>query len=262
MDKNIVSKRFKDLANAAYTRNYPVFSDFLDLAEQAEYFRVLNDKGMPPVKSFLNGGLIFDDKGNNEKEAFLERKIACFYPIDWETEIEIPVSVIKITPVNMKFAGSINHRDFLGALMNLGIERCLLGDIIVRDNTAYVFVLKKMCDYIINTITRIKHTTVNCEICNNCDISLEPVFKEEKGSVASERIDAIISFAFNMSRSEAGNYISAGKVFVEGIEINSKSHMLKYGNIVSVRGKGRFIFDEIISTTKKGRYFIKIRKYI
>ena len=79
--------------------------------------------------------------------------------------------------------------------------------------------------------------------------------------MASERIDAVISFAFNMSRNDAALFISSGKVFVNAREIISKSHTLKYGDIVSVRGKGRFIFDEIVATTKKGRYYIKIRKY-
>lgn len=253
-------KRLNDLATTAYLRGIPTYTDYLDLNQQTEYIEYITSNKMPPVKTFLNGGLLLM-KSND----FLERKIACFVPEDFLTEdscLKLPTSIIRVKPLNRKFADELSHRDFLGALMNLGIERHLLGDILVKDNTAYIFVMEKMADYICNNLFRIKHTSVSCEICEEYDFDYEPAFKEEKGSVASERIDGIIAFAFNMSRNEAVNYISAGKVFVNAREILSKSHTLKYGDIVSVRGKGRFIFDEVVATTKKGRFFIKIRKYV
>lgn len=258
MNQDIISKRFKELANAAYLRGIPAFTDFLDLMQQTEYMKFITDKNMPPVKTFLNGGLFFLDKSDD----FLERKIAAFAPCDIDYEFEYPITIIEIKPLNMKFSDDLSHRDFLGALMNLGIERHLLGDILVKDNKAYVFVISKMAPFICENLTRIRHTSVSAVVCEQCDFDYTPSFREEKGSVASERIDAIIAFAFNMSRNEAALLISAGKVFVNAGEIISKSHMLKYGDIVSVRGKGRFIFDEVVATTKKGRYFIKIRKYV
>ena len=263
MNKDIISNRFKDLANKAYLKGIPVFTDFLDLMEQTEYIEFISGKNMPPVNTMLNGGIFFlDDNNNSQTDDFLERKMACFYPKDLPYDIVFPITIIEINPVNSRFAGDLNHRDFLGSLMNLGIERYLLGDILVKDNRAYVFVKEAMADFICDNLTIIRHTSVTAKPCSSYDFDYTPSFKEEKGSVASERLDAVISFAFNMSRNDAVLLISSGKVFINARETVSKSHTLKNGDIVSVRGKGRFIFDEILSTTKKGRFFIKIRKYV
>lgn len=262
MSQEIFAKRLNDLANMAYRRGIPTYTDYLDLNQQTEYIEYITSNKMPPVNTILNGGLLLV-----EGEDFLERKMACFYPKETdeylsEAYVEFPICIIEIRPANKKFADNLTHRDFLGAIMNLGIERHLIGDILVKDNMAYVFAVKKMAEFVCDNLIKIKHTTVHASICEQCDFSYVPAFKEEKGSVASERIDAIISFAFNMSRNEASAYISAGKVFVNAKETVSKSHTLKYGDIVSVRGMGRFVFDEVVSTTKKGRFYIKIRKYI
>ena len=255
MNRDIISNRFKDLANMAYLKGIPAFTDFLDLKEQTKYIEFISEKNMPPVNTLLSGGVFFLDD-------CIERKMACFYPKDLDYDISFPISIIKVKPQNSKFADSLNHRDFLGSLMNLGIERHLIGDILVKDNMAYIFAEQKMSGFICESLTRIKHTSVVAELCDKYDFDYTPSYSEETGSVASERIDAVIAFAFNMSRNDAALFISSGKVFVNSGEIISKSHTLKYGDIVSVRGKGRFIFDEIMSTTKKGRFYIKIRKYI
>ena len=266
MDKDIISSRFKDLANRAYLKGIPLFTDFLDLQEQTKLIEFISDKDMPPINIMLNGGVFFldneDGLKHDKQPDFLERKMACFYPKDLPYDIVFPISIIEIKPVNSKFADDLSHRDFLGSIMNLGIERYLLGDILVKDNRAYVFAEEKMSAFICENLIKIKHTSVTSKLCNEYDFDYTPSFKEEKGSVASERIDAVIAFAYNMSRNDAALFISSGKVFVNAKQIMSKSHVLRYGDIVSVRGKGRFIFDEIVATTKKGRYFIRIRKYI
>lgn len=258
MNRDIISNRFKDLANMAYLKGIPVFTDFLDLKEQTKYIEFISDKNMPPIDTILNGGIFFLDKETD----FLERKMAVFFPKNLSYDISFPISIIEIKPLNLKFADSLNHRDFLGALMNLGIERQLLGDILIKDNMAYVFAVKRMAEFICESLIKIKHTSVTAKSCDKYTFDYAPSYKEEKGSVASQRIDGVIAFAFNMSRNDAVTLISSGKVFVNSVEIISKSHTLKYGDIVSVRGKGRFIFDEITATTKKGRYYIKIRKYV
>lgn len=257
MNRDIISNRFKDLANMAYLKGIPVFTDFLDLKEQTKYFEFISDKNMPPIDTMLNGGIFFLDK----EADFFERKMAGFFPKNFSYDISFPIIIIEVKPLNNKFSDSLNHRDFLGALMNLGIERHLLGDILIKDNTAYIFAVKRMGEFICEGLTKIKHTSVSARLCDKYYFDYTPSYKEEKGSVASRRLDGIIAFAFNMSRNDASLFISSGKVFVNSVEITSKSHTLKYGDIVSVRGKGRFIFDEITNMTKKGRYYIKIRKY-
>ncbi len=256
MIDDIFINRLKDLANTTYIRNIPTFTNFLDLNGQTVYYEFILNKNMPPVNCTLNGGLIL-------KDDILERRIACFYPKNYDEDmLNFPVSIIKVKPLNSKFADSLSHRDFLGAILNLGLERDVIGDILIMDNLAYLLIMDNMADYIINNLTRIKHTSVMCTICNETLIDYTPKFAEVKGSVASERLDGIIAFVYNLSRTTASEYISARKVFINGKLTLSKSQQLKYGDIVSVRGLGRFIFDEVVNTTKKGRFFIKARKYM
>ncbi len=256
MNDDIFTNRLKDLANTTYIRNIPTFTNFLDLNEQTVYYEFILNKNMPPVNCTLNGGLIL-------KEDILERKLACFYPSDYDKSMLFyPVSTIKVEPLNSKFADKLSHRDFLGAILNLGLERDVIGDILIMDKYAYLLVIDSMADYIINNLTRIKHTSVICKICNEPLIDYTPNFIEIKGSVASERLDGIIAFVYNLSRNIASEYISSRKVFINGKLTLSKSQQLKYGDIVSVRGLGRFVFDEVVNTTKKGRFYIKARKYI
>ena len=170
MNRDIISNRFKDLANMAYLKGIPVFTDFLDLKEQTKYIEFISDKNMPPIDTLLNGGIFFLDTDNeNQEPDFLERKMACFYPKDLSCDISFPISIVEVKPLNNKFADDLNHRDFLGSLMNLGIERHLLGDILVKDNMAYIFAEKKMTDFICDNLTKIKHTSVTAVLCDKYD---------------------------------------------------------------------------------------------
>lgn len=251
-----MTKRFEDMISLSYNRGVPMFTDFLDLNQQSQFYNYINNsKNKPPVKCELYGGLYLS-------EIPVERKIAGFYPLDISYEFEIPIEIIIIRPVNMKFAENLNHRDFLGGILNLGIEREVIGDILVNNNEAYVFVKNTMSKYIIDNLFKIKHTSVYGEYCQKEDVQYEAKFQEMTGSVASERIDGVISFVYNKSRNIAQELIASGNVFVNGVEISSKSFILKANDIVSVRGFGKFMFMEIISMTKKGRYYIKIKKYI
>lgn len=250
-EEQLLIRRFRDLAYAADSRGISLFTDFLNLHEQNLFYEIKNE--LPDIRYFSCGG--YGDA---------ERKMLCFcgnLNISNEDEIDFPISCLYITPKNAKFSDKLTHRDILGAVLNLGIERGKIGDIIVDNNEAYLFCCLSICDYIINELARIKHTMVSASLIDIQDFKYEPKLKPVTGSVSSIRLDSILAVAFNGSRSGLSGLIAGGKVFVNGRNILSNSYNLKENDIVSVRGYGRFIFAGVSGQTKKGRYSVKILLY-
>lgn len=176
-------------------------------------------------------------------------------------EEEFPIICIECFPKNEKFAEPLCHRDFLGALMNLGIERKNIGDISVKNNRAYIFVLKKVSDYILAELTKVKHTFVECRQAERLPSGGLYEIKEEKICVPSMRCDCFVAEAFHLSRSESVKLFNAEKVFVNGRSLLSPGGQLAAGDTVSVRGFGRFRFLGEQGKTKKGNTFVIIGRF-
>lgn len=179
-----LEKHFRDLACTAYQRGIAVFSDFLNLNELNIF------QSLRPEFSYLK----MESFGGYE---LAERQIAVFRPEAPVFYADYPICCLKITPLNAKFAESLNHRDYLGAILNLGLERTCLGDILVEDDAAYLFCLERMTDFIRENLTRIRHTSVYVEQVEAEDFHYEPKYKEVGGTVASVRLDKLLALAFN-----------------------------------------------------------------
>lgn len=250
-EEQILIKRFHDLAYMADNRGMALYTDFLNLHEQSLLYENINE--LPRIKIFENGGY-----------PGAERKMLCFCGdayIQDETEIDFPISCLHIAPKNPKFSDTLNHRDILGAVLNLGIDRSKIGDIIVDNNESYLYCSLSISEFIIDQLTRIKHTIVKASLIDNNDFNYKPKLKPITGTVSSVRLDSILALAFKGSRSSLSGLISGGKVFVNSKNILSNSYTLKENDIVSVRGYGKFIFEGVESQTKKGRYSVKISIY-
>lgn len=247
-EEQIRNRHFHDLANRAYNRGVPIFSEFLTLNEVSILKTI--EKELSYVKVQLWGGY---------EEA--ERQIAAFVPdAFFPTQDMYPISILKISPLNVKFSEQLTHRDYLGAILNLGIQRGKVGDILVNDKETYLFVSSSMVDLFTMELTRVKHTTVKTEPVTEA-VRITPKFQHMEGSVSSERIDAILSLAFQTSRSSIAPLIASEKVFVNGKITLSNSQILKPGDIISARGYGKFIYRGFISNTKKGRMFVALDRY-
>lgn len=248
-EEQILIKRFHDLANTAYRRGIYTFSDFLNLNEISNLNSIQKELNFVTVSMY--GGY-----------SHAQRQIAVFAPDAFlPANDEYPISILKVCPLNKKFAEDLSHRDFLGAILNLGIDRCKIGDILVKEATAYVFVHKSMEDFLVEQLCRIKHTSVKVELCSEAE-NISPSFAHIEGSVSSERLDAIMALAFQSSRNALSNLVASEKVFINGRLCYSNSQILKPGDIVSVRGYGKFIYQGFLSNTKKGRLFVALDKYI
>lgn len=261
----MLRKHLADLSNRAFHRNIITFSDFLNLNE-------LHILHTTPKEMFRTRYMAFGGYDLSERQIIAFLPDALYYTSSDEDHpspkndlpwgYEYPIQAVVINPLNPKFAEELTHRDYLGSIMNLGVERSKFGDIIVMDTEAVIFLREEIADYVISSLTRIRHTSVQCKRREIQDISYTPSFTELKGTVPSIRLDTVMSVAFPMSRSKLTAYITAGKVFVNGKLITSNGYRLEKGNLISVRGLGRISYEGILSETKKGRCYISVRKYI
>ena len=245
----LLQKRLVELSRIAYTREIVTFSEFLNLNE-------LNILHTTPKNMLLSQYKTYGGYGLSE------RQMAAFLPDALYYDYQYPIQIIEISPVNRKFAEELSHRDYLGAVMNLGIERCKLGDILIEDGKAILFAKEELAGYIMEHLTRIRHTTVKTSILSAFEDSYEPRYEELKGTVASVRLDTVLSLAYPLSRSKITGLIEGARVFVNGKLVTSNGYRLKEGDILSVRKMGRIGYNGILSETKKGRYMVSIRKYI
>ena len=245
----LLQKRLVELSRIAYTREIVTFSEFLNLNE-------LNILHTTPKNMLLSQYKTYGGYGLSE------RQMAAFLPDALYYDYQYPIQIIEISPVNRKFAEELSHRDYLGAVMNLGIERCKLGDILIEDGKAILFAKEELAGYIMEHLTRIRHTTVKTSILPAFENSYEPRYEELKGTVASVRLDTVLSLAYPLSRSKVTGLIEGARVFVNGKLVTSNGYRLKEGDILSVRKMGRIGYNGILSETKKGRYMVSIRKYI
>lgn len=258
-EEELLIKRFQELAGMADRKGLVSFTDFLNLNEQNILHQTMQKF------SWMKGETFGGYKG-------AERQIAAFLPdafsdsddfSNWqENTWSYPISCIRIRPLHAKFAEDLGHRDILGALMHLGIERSKMGDIALCGEEFYLFCCTPMAELICRELTRIRHTSVNCEICSQEDFDYQPEMKSIKGSVASVRLDAVMALAFQASRSSLLSLVADGKVFVNGKLITTNAYTLKETDLVSVRGLGRFRYIGVLGQTKKGRCMVEIEKYV
>lgn len=250
MKEELFEKRLLDLANQSYGQGRYTFSNFLDLYEQSIVVSLKKRE-----KAFS-----YDIFGGYEKA---ERRMVRFGSLEeLGYEQEYPMTLLHLRPLSGKFAEKLSHRDYLGSLMNLGIERNLIGDIIVMDKEAYVFVKDTIGPFLMQEWTKVRHTLMDVREVPIQEFQYTPRFEEIRGFCTSFRVDVMVSFLCKTSRKESVDLIKSQKVFVNSCLVESNSAVLKEGDILSVRGFGKAIFEEIGGQSKKGRFMITMKKYI
>lgn len=251
MDKELVQyqNRFRELADKSYTQNVYTFTGFLSMAEQDVYYRM--ERELQFASAVLFGGT-----------GDCERKVLRFGNAEeFGYEEEFPIACIHIVPLIKKFADDFSHRDFLGALMNLGLERSSLGDIFLLEKEAYLFCLENMAEFICDNLDKVKHTNVRCErVTDTRELPVREPIPEEI-NVSSERADGVIAKLYHLSREKSQNLFAEKKVYIDGRMTENLSRTLKDGEIVSVRGFGRFIYQGIKYHTKKGKLCVSVEVY-
>lgn len=247
-EQELCKKRLLDLSRQADRKNFVTFSNFLNLNEQNIYHAI--------SREFYTKTLAF---GGYESA---ERQMVAFIPDAPMFSWEFPICCILAKPQYPKFAQQLAHRDVLGALMHLGLDRGKLGDIVCRNGEYYIFCEEGIHSFLLENLTQIKHTAVACSLMEHTDgIEVSPEFEERMEIVASNRIDCVIAKAYHLSRSEAAEFLCAEKVFINGKCITNCNQSCESGAIVSVRGRGRFIFETDNAMSKKGKLKVQFRIY-
>ena len=141
----------------------------------------------------------------------------------------------------------LTHRDFLGSFMAQGVERPVVGDILVGEGLCVAFLRQEM-----------GKTTLSWE----GPLPAAHEFRDMSGVVASERLDCLVAFLCRTSREKAAGLIGAGLVELNHRETLSVSQKTKEGDLLSIRKQGRFIIDQLGPLTSKGRLVVKCRKYV
>ena len=248
-DEELMANRLCELATRSYTDNYYTYTDFLGLADISLLQKLVKyDDRMRGIPYRMSGGT---DNAERVVAAFGDEDAFGYAP-------EFPIKCIRARPRSPKFADRLTHRDFLGAVLNLGIGREQIGDIYINDNRGYIFCLEGMADYIVQNLERIKHTAITCEYADELPDTMKEV-KDSIIQVPSERVDAVTAKVYKLSRNAARTLITQRKVFINGNQCENTSTVLKSGDIVSARGYGRYVYKEVTKTTGKGNLMIHVQ---
>lgn len=225
-------------------------TDFLDPRQQFIISTLCSRNGMVNIR--FDGGY----------EA-AERKRALIAPDYRDLEYEdAELSVLQVTSQAEKFH-ELDHGDFLGALLGLGIKRDRIGDIHLHDSFCHIVVADQMSQFLDISLRQVHRLHVLTDVLS-ID-KLQPVqqrLEELSFTVASMRLDGIASDAYRISRSKIVDPIKAGRCRVNWKAVEDPSAQLQAGDVVSIKGLGRFKVLEVDGVTKKGRIRVKIGKYI
>lgn len=170
-----------------------------------------------------------------------------------------------LTAVRMdlrKGSPALSHRDYLGALMGLGIRRETTGDILVREDGADVIVMKEIAEFIIMNMTKAGRANLSVREISIEDLRVPELRREERfASVSSLRVDSVLSAAFGLSRAKAAEAVRAGMVFVNGVEVTKPDRMMEAGDKLVLRHRGKTVLQSVDGSTAKGRIRITLLRY-
>lgn len=253
-DKILISK-ILDKIKFCETRNKITYTNFLDLRQQTIAKKLLSS--MKTTNYIFYGG--FDNA---------ERKCLIFYPQKFDSDFVLNKIDAIIKNVNIilpkELHNTYSHRNYLGGIMKLGIQREKVGDILVRDNGANILVCNDIANSLTNllaSLTRFKKSEILVESIRN--INVPEINKEEVTIIVpSLRLDSIVSSLAHTSRNKALEIISNERVLVNFETCAKSSKTLSYGDIVTIRGKGRFEINCLKSTSKAGNLIVTVYKYV
>jgi RNA-binding protein YlmH len=263
-EREVLRGRIRDLWNRTQQGDYLNHTGFLALDLQSYAMQVIREERIPTHNS---AGAYCVFRGGYEEA---DRKVLLFVP-SYMGEEELDAGIaqgegaftcVRIAAVKAGFAAPPTHRDYLGSLMHLGITREQIGDIICRDEEAFVFVLQDIAPFVCRELTRVRHTTVTTAVTAPGECPSVVNTRLESGSSASERADSLTALVFHLSRSQAQRLIEQEKVFADGRIITSGSYTPSPGERISVRGYGKFRYLGTDGTTRKGRLIVRFERYI
>ena len=193
-----------------------------------------------------------------------ERQMLCFLP-EYLEEESLMWDDSPVVCLRAEFFGgdSLSHRDFLGALMGAGVARETVGDICVDQGSCDFFVTAEIAPWLLTNFTSAGRTRLHLKQIPLTEAHIpEPEVKIVRDTLASLRLDAVISSGFRIGRSLAADYVNAGKAAINGLPVQKSDKAVSEGDSVSVRGLGKIRLAQVNGTTKKGRIGVEIHRYV
>ena len=254
-DDKILLAQVSDKIEMCENKNKIEFTDFLDLAQIELAQNYINKLKIENYMSY--GGF---------EQA--ERKMFVIYPEKFNAMVveKNLSSIVKIVRIQLPddLKGKYNHRDYLGAVIKLGVKREKVGDIIVDNDGADIIVNKDIAQFLaenLGSLTRFSKSKITIEEIEK--LRTVEVKREERDIIVSSlRMDNVISELARCSRNKALEIINTERVFVNFQCETKKTKQIKLGDMITIRGKGRFYIKELVGQTRSGRVIVKIEKYI
>ena len=244
-----LQNRFRDLAERSFSQNIYTFTGFLGLSEQDVFFRL--EKELSYAGITVSGGYEGADRcmvrfGSEEQMGY---------------EVPFPICCVHISPLSAKFAEQLSHRDFLGALMNLGIERSTIGDIRVGESEACLFCVDSIAPFLCENLEQVRHTHVACDIVRDMAALLTQEPERISVNVPSLRIDAVVARVYNISREKSQDLFRSGKIYVDGRLCENNARQIRLSETVNARGYGKFRIESEPMQTRKGKLKVEAAVY-
>lgn len=227
-----------------------VITGFLDEAGIAEYTARLS--GNRYVKYILLGGY---------PEA--QRAMLVIFPSEQEDYLDKDQlkELVSTVRIENRSGSSLDHRDYLGAIMALGIKRELMGDIITDKNGAYVFCAPRMAQLLVDELCKVGSVGVSVSLADGASVAPKPPELMVK-NVSSLRLDCLVAAVLNKNREHVKTLIEGGLVRLCGSECKKPSRELSEGDTFSVKGKGKYKMGSCRGTSAKNRIFVEIYKFL
>lgn len=183
--------------------------------------------------------------------------LGCFP--DWAEDFSFPITAITFS---FRKSDTLSHRNFLGSLMALGLKREAVGDILVENGRAVVFLATEIKEYVLNQISKIGRTGVTLNEGYSLPLPQSNKMVEVTDTIASNRLDCVVSSVSSVSRGVANELIEQGLVSVNSVVCQKPTKLIVEGDVLTVRGKGKFTVCSLSGKTKKQRTVLVFKKYI
>lgn len=248
-EERLLFARIMDRREQCERRGMPQWTDFLSPAQAERSKDLLHTAGIFDGYVFCGG------------YEGAERCRLCFLP-EWQEEANESEGIVYLHTAFYE-SGVLSHRDFLGSLLGLGLSRGKIGDIAVHEQTCDIVVAQDVADLILREWksagrVALRVSTVSKEQWQ----APEQKTKEIRDTVASLRLDAVIAVGLSTSRGKASEWVSEGRVQKNYRPCGKSDGSVAQGDVISVRGVGKFVLQEVGGLSKKGRIGIVAKRYL
>ncbi|MFZ5596374.1 MAG: RNA-binding protein [Bacillota bacterium] len=247
-EEKLLMARAADMARSVLDSHRPQYTDFYDPYHAGLIVSAL--RRADGLKYRADGGYPGAER---------QRVVIC---PDYMDPLEVPGGISFLSVTGRYYGSRPGHRDYLGALLGMGLKREKIGDILVHEDGAHLIVAEEIAPVILAGLSGVGRYTVRVEEIAAADLRL-PVerVKAVKTTVSSLRLDAVAAAGFGVSRSKMADFITAERVYLNWQVKNSPSRAVKPGDVITIRGRGRVEVEGVEGVSRGGRIFIQLRRY-